>query len=184
MKFLSLLILIIISFNSHSQKTYYKHSYKITPYLESHHNSVKIDTLDFNSKFNLQMTFTDHNDQPLKNIIIDLKNIDTSLTLITDSLGMIKLNSDFKIFKIDIHEEKYQKIQSLILLQNHHLISYKIKLCELSDLDNLYYIKSNEKLTEEEIGDIRECIENSPKIEDCNMEGDFIIVVQNKKSSL
>ena len=116
--------------------------------------------------------------------IIDLKNVDTSLTLITDSLGMIELNSDFKIFKIDIHEEKYQKIQSLILLQNHHLISYKIKLCELSDLDDLYFIKSKEKLTEEEIGDIRECIENSPKIEDCNMEGDFIIVVQNKKSSL
>ena len=184
MKFLSILILSIISINSHSQKTSYKHTYQITPYLESHHNSVKIDTLDFNSKYNLHMTFTDHDDQPLKKIEIVLKNVDTSFTLTTDSLGMIDLNTEFKIFKIDIHEEKYQKVQSLILLENHHLISYKIKLCELSDLEDLFFIKSKEQLSDEDISEIRDCLENSPKIEDCNMEGDYIIVVENKKSSL
>jgi len=184
MKFLPLLILSIISINSHSQKTSYKHTYQITPYLESHHNSVKIDTLDFNSKYNLQMTFTDHDDQPLKKIEIVLNNVDTSFTMTTDSLGMIDLNTNFKIFKIDIQEEKYQKVQSLILLQNHHLVSYKIKLCELSDLDDLYFIKSKDQLSEEEISDIRDCIEKSSKIEDFDMEGDYIISIENKEFSL
>ncbi len=184
MKTLSLLIFLANVIYSFSQQSSYKHKYQITPYLESHHNSVQIDTLDYNSKYNLHMTFTDHDDQPLKNIEIVLKNVDTSLTLVTDSIGTIDLNTDFKIFKIDIHEDRYQKVQSLILLQNHHLISYKIKLCELSDLDDLYFIKSKEQLSEEDISEIRDCLENSPKIEDCDMEGDFIIVVENKKSSL
>lgn len=184
MKTLSLLIFLTNVIYSFSQQSTYKHKYQITPYLESHHNSVKIDTLPYNSNYNLHMTFTDHDDVPLQKLEIQLKNVDTNLTLITDSNGMIDLNTDFKIFKIDINEPEYQKVQSLILLQNHHLISYKIKLCELSDLDDRYFIKSKETLTEEEVSEIRECIETNDNIESCNMEGDYIIIVENKKSPM
>ncbi|MBI1837237.1 MAG: hypothetical protein HYR91_08240 [Flavobacteriia bacterium] len=151
------------------QRSKLRYSYEVYPYFEKANNQLIVDTLILIDETNLILKFYDSENCTIQNLEIQLSNKDTVINLYTDTLGLIYLKTKYTLFKLHIDDFRYKKTESLLTISKNKLLKYTLILAS-NTANMVYKIKSREELSQEEINDIKECIETNSDITICECE--------------
>lgn len=116
--------------------------------------------------------------QPLPFLTITLKNKDTIIYTITDEEGYFKLNAIPSSYKLTIAGIDYLSRTDSIKLGKGVTFNVTVQLSHLP-LKTRYDISSKQELTEQEIDQIRKCVEeNNGRVTGCEKENKYYIVIE------
>jgi len=174
--FISLLLCLCVA----GQKTKdYKFVYRLQPASFNDTESFIIDTLT-NSKSisTIKAVINNYQSKPIGFLTIIFKNVDTTIKTITNEKGLFSLNVKPSNYELTILGVGYKTLIKQLSIDKNNNYNIAINLARQSVM-NLYDIHSRKKLSQADIDNIKNCIQNNEQsLDKCKKKYDYYITLE------